>query len=130
MYKYLICIEIYSYVWISAIINKYVFTIQYVVQLYSAKQKNISQVRAVTNYNLADSCMDDSLRAGLKVKVIFFVARPLRPFPPPPPLELSSHIFWKTFSRELQRSSLFLVSRPLNPNPLLSSRATKKKFFF
>ena len=57
--------------------------------------------------------------------VRFLVARPLRPYTPPPRSSLVATFFFSSF----KTSSFFLVARPL-PLPPLSGRATKKRNFF
>ena len=54
----------------------------------------------------------------------FLVVRPLRPYAPPTPIELSGHIFLWGFFLELQKVASLL------PSPPLSGRATKKIPFF
>ena len=67
--------------------------------------------------------------AAKRIKVLFLVARPVRPYHPPP-LELSGHIFLGDFFSELQKKFFFVSGQALTPPPPLGGRATKKRTFF
>ena len=64
-------------------------------------------------------------REAAKNQSFFFVARPLRPYPPPSSLVATKK--FPDFFLELQKTVFFLVAKP---QPPLSGRATKKKTVF
>ena len=67
-----------------------------------------------------------TLKGSRNKKVIFLVARTLKPYSPSP-LEFSGHIFWGKLFLELKKSNFFLSGQALPP-PLLV--ATLKKTVF
>ena len=69
----------------------------------------------------------EPLRESAK-KVIFLVARPLRPYPPPP--SLVATFFGGGFFLEFQKKFFLLSGQALSPLPPLTGQESKKKNLF
>ena len=69
-------------------------------------------------------------QAGNHKKVIFLVARPQGPYPPPPPqAQWPSELFFCLVKNKLQKKLFFLSGPNLTPLPLLVARPLKKEPF-
>ena len=58
------------------------------------------------------------------------MAGPLRPNPPPPPLELNGRLTFETLKKRLKKSSFLLNGPALYPPPLLIARPLRVELFF